>query len=415
MKNLVVLGYGAGGTMVATKLREKLEESEWKITVIDRDWQHHYQPGWLFIPFGIYTQEECVKPKLDFVLKGIDFVLDEVTNIDPVKKRIKTKKGHYDYDWLVVATGCRIMPGEVEGMIEGWRGDIQDYYTPEGAVALHKKWKYFKKGRIVLNIAEMPIKCPVAPLEFIFMADWFFTVNGVRKDIELELVTPLSGAFTKPMASAALTKLCEEKNIKITPNFDIAEVNASAKIITSAKGDEVNYDLLVAIPPNFGAQVIIDSEIGDPMGYIDTDNGTLKAKKYENMYVVGDATNVPTSKAGAVAHYESDIIVMNLIRELDGQEPLPEFDGHSTCFIVTGYEKASLIDFNYKVEPLPGKYPFPGLGPFTLLGESYVNYWGKMMFKWVYFNMMLKGKELPLEPQMFMAGKMLSHVYHVYG
>ena len=415
MKNLVVLGYGAGGTMVATKLREKLEGSEWKITVIDRDWQHHYQPGWLFIPFGIYTQEECVKPKLDFVLKGIEFVLDEVTNIDPVKKRIKTKKGHYDYDWLVVATGCRIMPGEVEGMMEGWRGDIQDYYTPDGAVALHKKWKYFKKGKIVLNIAEMPIKCPVAPLEFIFMADWYFTVNGVRNDIELELVTPLSGAFTKPMASAALTKLCEEKNIKITPNFDIAEVNAGAKIITSAKGDEVNYDLLVAIPPNFGAQVIIDSEIGDPMGYIDTDNGTLKAKKYENMYVVGDATNVPTSKAGAVAHYESDIIVMNLIREIEGQEPLPEFDGHSTCFIVTGYEKASLIDFNYKVEPLTGKYPFPGLGPFSLLGESYVNYWGKMMFKWVYFNMMLKGKELPLEPQMFMAGKMLSHVYHVYG
>ena len=415
MKNLVVLGYGAGGTMVATKLREKLEGSEWKITVIDRDWQHHYQPGWLFIPFGIYTQEECVKPKLDFVLKGIEFVLDEVTNIDPVKKRIKTKKGHYDYDWLVVATGCRIMPGEVEGMREGWGGDIQDFYTPEGAVALYKKWKYFKKGKIVLNIAEMPIKCPVAPLEFIFMTDWFFSVNGVRNDIELELVTPLSGAFTKPMAAAALGKLCENKNIKITPNFDIAEVNASGKIITSARGDEVNYDLLIAIPPHFGAQVIIDSEIGDPMGYIDTEHCTLKAKQYENMYVVGDATNVPTSKAGAVAHYESDIIVMNLLREIDGQEPLPEFDGHSTCFIVTGYEKASLIDFNYKVEPLPGKYPFPGLGPFTLLGESYFNYWGKMMFKWVYFNMMLKGKELPLEPQMFMAGKMLSHVYHVYG
>ncbi len=415
MKNLVVLGYGAGGTMVATKLREKLKESEWRITVIDRDWQHHYQPGWLFIPFGIYTQEDCAKPKLDFVLKGIDFVLDEVTNIDPVKKRIKTKKGHYDYDWLVVATGCRIMPGEVEGMMEGWGGDIQDFYTPEGAVALYKKWKYFKKGKIVLNIAEMPIKCPVAPLEFIFMADWFFSVNGVRNDIELELVTPLPGAFTKPMASAALGKLCEDKNIKITPNFDLAEVNAADKIITSARGDEVNYDLLVAIPPHFGAQVIIDSEIGDPMGYIDTEHGTLKAKQYENMYVVGDATNVPASKAGAVAHYESDIIVMNLLREIDGQEPLPEFDGHSTCFICTGYEKASLIDFNYKVEPLPGKYPFPGLGPFTLLGESYFNYWGKMMFKWVYFNMMLKGKELPLEPQMFMAGKMLSHVYHVYG
>ena len=401
--------------MVATKLREKLEESEWKITVIDRDWQHHYQPGWLFIPFGIYTLEDCIKPKMDFVLKGINFVLDEVTNIDPVKRRITTRKSHYDYDWLVVGTGCRIMPGEVEGMTADWRGDIHDFYTPDGAVALYKKWKYFNKGRIVLNIAEMPIKCPVAPLEFIFMADWFFTVNGVRDHIELELVTPLSGAFTKPLASAALSRLCEEKNIKITPNFDIVEVNAGGKVITSAKGDEVNYDLLVAIPPNFGAQVILDSGIGDPMGYIDTDPYTLKAKQYENMYVVGDATNVPTSKAGAVAHYESDIIVMNLLREIDGQEPLPEYDGHSTCFIVTGYEKARLIDFNYQVEPLPGKYPFPGLGPFTLLGESYFNYWGKMMFKWVYFNMMLKGKELPLEPQMFMAGKMLSHVYHVYG
>jgi sulfide:quinone oxidoreductase len=401
--------------MVATKLREKLEESEWKITVIDRDWQHHYQPGWLFIPFGIYTLEDCIKPKMDFVLKGINFVLDEVTNIDPVKRRITTRKSHYDYDWLVVGTGCRIMPGEVEGMTADWRGDIHDFYTPDGAVALYKKWKYFNKGRIVLNIAEMPIKCPVAPLEFIFMADWFFTVNGVRDHIELELVTPLSGAFTKPLASAALSRLCEEKNIKITPNFDIVEVNAGGKVITSAKGDEVNYDLLVAIPPNFGAQVILDSGIGDPMGYIDTDPYTLKAKQYENMYVVGDATNVPTSKAGAVAHYESDIIVINLLREIDGQEPLPEYDGHSTCFIVTGYEKASLIDFNYQVEPLPGKYPFPGLGPFTLLGESYFNYWGKMMFKWVYFNLMLKGKELPLEPQMFMAGKMLSHVYHVYG
>lgn len=414
MKKLVVLGYGAGGTMVATKMREKLNH-DWKITVIDRDRQHHYQPGWLFIPFGIYKPQECIKPKMDFVPPGIDFVLDEVTNIDPVKKRIKTQNGHYDYDWLVVATGCRIMPEEVEGMMEGWRQDIYDYYTPDGAIALYKKWKYFKKGRIVLNIAEMPIKCPVAPLEFIFMADWFFTVNGVRDNVELELVTPLSGAFTKPVATAALTKLCEEKNIKITPNFDIAEVNVAAKTITSAKGQEVNYDLLVAIPPNFGAQVIIDSEIGDPLGYLDTDHGTLKSKKYENMYVVGDATNVPTSKAGAVAHYESDVITENLVREIDSEEPLSEFDGHSTCFIVTGYEKASLIDFNYKVEPLPGKYPFPGLGPFTLLGESHFNYWGKMMFKWVYYNMMLKGKELPLEPQMFMAGKMLSHVYHVYG
>jgi sulfide:quinone oxidoreductase len=415
MKNLVILGHGAGGTMVATKLRQKLAESAWKITVIDRDWQHHYQPGWLFIPFGIYTLEDCVKPKIEFVPPGVNLVLDEVLGIDPVKKQVKTKKGQYGYDWLVVATGCRIMPEEVAGLLDDWRGDIHDFYTPDGAVSLYKRWKYFSKGRIVLNIAEMPIKCPVAPLEFIFMADWYFTVNGVRDHIELELVTPLSGAFTKPVASEALRRLCQQKNIQITPNFEIAQVNVGEKTIESHRGEKVPYDLLISIPPNFGAQVILDNNLGDPMGYIDTDPYTLKARGYENMYVIGDATNVPTSKAGAVAHYESDIVAENLVREIDGQAPKPDFDGHSTCFIVTGYEKASLIDFNYQVEPLPGKYPFPGLGPFTLLDESYFNYWGKMMFKWVYFNMMLKGQELPLEPQMFMAGKMLGHVYHVYG
>jgi sulfide:quinone oxidoreductase len=308
-----------------------------------------------------------------------------------------------------------IMPDEVEGLRDGWREDIHDFYTPDGAQALYKRWKYFNKGRIVLNIAEMPIKCPVAPLEFLCMADWYFTLNGVREHIEIELVTPLSGAFTKPVASGILGKICEAKNIRITPNFDIAQVNVGKKTIESHKGQEVPYDLLITIPPNFGARVIMDSGLGDPMGYVNVDPHTLRAKNFPNIYVVGDASNVPTSKAGAVAHYESDIVVDNLVREIDGQEPRPDYDGHSTCFIVTGFEKASLIDFNYEVEPLPGKYPFPGLGPFTLLEESHFNYWGKMMFKWVYFNMMLKGEELPLEPQMFMAGKMLGHVYHVYG
>jgi len=410
MKDIVILGSGSGGTMVATLLRRQLEEKEWRITVIDRDWQHHYQPGWLFIPFGVYSPDVCAKPKSDFIPKGVKLVLDEVTRIEPQKRLVECRMGSYSYDWLVIATGSRIMPDEVDGMMEDWRNNIHDYYTAEGAVALSKKLKYFEKGRLVLDIAEMPIKCPVAPLEFVYMADWFLTVNGVRKNVEIELVTPLSGAFTKPMASKAFSHVADQKNIKITPNFDIAQVNVQEKTIESHKGDKVAYDLLVAIPPNFGAQVVIDSGMGDPMGYVNTDHFTLKSKDFDRIYVIGDATNVPTSKAGSVAHYESETVVRNLIREIDGHEPKPTFDGHSTCFIVTGYEKAILIDFNYKVEPLPGKFPFPGIGPCDLLGESYFNYWGKMMFKWVYWNMMMKGLELPLEPEMTMAGKVRQSV-----
>jgi sulfide:quinone oxidoreductase len=406
MRKVVILGSGAGGTMVATNLRKELDESEWEIIIIDNDEQHHYQPGWLFIPFGVYTAEDCIKPKKDFIPKGVKFILDEVTKIDPDKRRVETKLGHYDYDWLVIASGCRIVPQEIEGMMDDWHGNIHDFYTLEGAVELRKKLKYFDSGRVVLNIAELPYKCPVAPLEFIFMADWFFTINGVRDKVEVELVTPLANVFTKPMASRALASLADQKNIKVTPNFDIAQVNAKEKTIESHKGEKIPYDLLVTIPPNFGAKFIEDSGMGDPMCYVDTEPYTLKAKNYDRIYVIGDATNVPTSKAGAVAHYESETVVENLVREIDGHQPRPTFDGHATCFIVSGYEKAVLIDFNYEVEPLPGKFPFPGLGPCTLLGESHFNYWGKMMFKWVYWNMMLKGLDLPLEPQMTMAGKM---------
>lgn len=391
--------------MVASHIRKKLDEKEWKISIIDRSWQHHYQAGWLFVPFGVYDIKDCIKPQSDFVPSGVDFIQDEITNVDPVKKVVTCKSGTYDYDWVVVATGCRIAPDEIEGMEEGWGKDIHSFYSPDSAIALAKRLKHFNKGKLVLNIAEMPIKCPVAPLEFVFLADWFFMINDSRCNIEIELVTPLTGAFTKPVAAEILGKLCEEKNIKIVPNFEIGGVDTDRKVIESHKGEEVDYDLLISIPPNLGSKVIMDSEIGDIMGYMKTDHHTLKSLDYENMYIIGDATNVPTSKAGSVAHFESEIVVENILREIEGLPPRPEFDGHSTCFIVSGYEKAVLIDFNYKIEPLPGKYPFPGIGPMSLLEETYFNYWGKMMFKWVYFNLMLKGKELPLEPQMFMAGK----------
>jgi sulfide:quinone oxidoreductase len=330
MKKIVILGSGAGGTMIATKLRKELIDREWKITIIDKDPLHHYQPGWLFIPFGIYTPQECVKPKADFIPPGVDLVVDEVVNVDHEKKRVKTKGGQYAYDWLVIATGCRIVPEETDGLMDDWRGDVHDFYSLDGAMALYKRWKYFKKGRVVLNIADMPIKCPVAPLEFVFLADWFFKENGVRDDIEIELVTPLDGAFTKPVASKVLGDVCEKKNIKITPNWSIDHVNAGKKTIESVTGDTIPYDLLVSIPLHSGARVISDSGLGDPMGFVNTDKGTLKAADFDNIFVIGDATNVPTSKSGAVAHYESDIVVENILLEIEGQAPKPEYDGHST-------------------------------------------------------------------------------------
>jgi sulfide:quinone oxidoreductase len=384
-----------------------LDEGEWQITLIDKDEQHHFQSGYLFIPFGIYSKDDVLKPKRDFIPKGVDFVVDKVIKIDTEQRRLETEKGgSYDYDWLVISTGCNIVPEEVPGMMDVWREDIFDFYTLEGAVALSKKLKYFDSGKVVLNIAEFPYKCPIAPMEFVFMADWFFQVNGVRDKVEIEFVTPIDNIFTKPVAAKALRAFADKKNIKVTPYFDLAKVNPNEKTIESHKGEKVGYDLLVAIPPNFGDKAITDSGMGDPMGYMQVDQYTLKAQNVDRVYVLGDATNVPTSKAGSVAHYMSYTVVENLVREIDGHEALPSFDGHATCFLASGYEKAILLDFNYEVEPLRGKFPFPGMGPFSLLEDTFGNYWGKMMFKWVYWNLMMKGLDLPLEAQMNIAGKL---------
>jgi sulfide:quinone oxidoreductase len=406
VKKLVILGAGCAGTMVANKLRKKLDKAEWSITIIDKDDHHVYQPGLLFIPFGIYKAEDIVRSRSEFISRGIDFVIDEIIGIDLDKQSVETTAGSYDYDKIIVCTGVSLAPEEIPGMMEGWQKTIFDFYTLDGAVKLCKAMREFKSGQLVLDIAEFPFKCPVAPLEFVYLADAYFTERGCRDDIEIRLVTPLPGAFTKPKASAFFSQLIEQKNINITANYDLVEVDATNKKIISAAGDEIEYDLLVSIPPNVGARVLVKSGVAmDEIGYVKTNNNTLKADNHENMFVLGDTTTLPTSKAGSVAHFSAEILVENFLRELNGEELRADFDGHANCFIETGFEKAALIDFNYEYEPLPGKFPLPGLGPFSLLGESKANHWGKMMFKWVYWNKLVSGEEMPLEAQMSLAGK----------
>ena len=288
MKKVLILGSGAGGTMMAAKLRKELNELEWSITILDNDEMHHYQPGWLFIPFGIYTAEDCMKPKRDFIPKGVDFILDEVVHVDPDKRQVQAKNGAYEYDYLVIATGCRIAPEEVEGM-EEWTPDpksnIHTFFTLESAVALYKKIKYFKEGRLVFNIAEMPHKCPVVPVEFVFMADWFFKVNGVRDNVEIDFVTPNTGIFTKPIASKVLSVAAKEKGISVTTDFHLSGVNVEEGYLESATGEKADFDMLVSTMPNLGADFVDESGLGDGMGYALTDNHTLRCEKGDNIYV----------------------------------------------------------------------------------------------------------------------------------
>lgn len=407
MKHLLVLGSGTAGTMVVNKLRPRLPADEWKITVVDRAPDHHYQPGYLFMPFGEYSKADLVKPKQRFIPEGVSLVYGEIDRVAPDDNTVFLADGsELRYDQLVIATGTSPRPEETPGMMEeGWRDTVHEFYTLEGAQALAEKLSGWDGGRLVIHITEMPIKCPVAPLEFTFLADAYFAEKGMRDRVEIVYVTPLDGAFTKPVASRYLGSMLDERKITLETDFMIERVDTEAGAIVSYDEREIPFDLLVTVPLHMGADFVGRSGLGDDLNYVKVDKHTFLSTKYDNIFALGDAADLPTSKAGSVAHFSVEVFAENFIRHIRGLAMSEQFDGHANCFIETGHGKGLLIDFNYDTQPLPGKYPLPGIGPFSLLKESEMNHWGKVMFKWAYWNVLLPGKELPLPALMSMAGK----------
>lgn len=407
MKKLLILGAGTAGTIMANKMRKALNIKEWSITILEKQRNHYYQPGFLFLPFGYYEKKDIIKPAERFIPKGVDLVNCEVDRIDaPLNTVILTDGAVINYDLLIVATGTRICPEDTPGLRgELWHKSIFDFYTVEGAEALAGFFKTWEGGELVINIADNPIKCPVAPLEFAFYADDFFIRKGIRDKVNITYVTPMSGAFTKPKASKIFGSLLGKKNINLVSDFFIGEVDNANKKILDFGGREVPFDCLVSIPLHSGDPVISKSGIGDEFGFVRADKNTLQSVLHKNIFVIGDAGNFPSSKAGSVAHFQADVLQKNILDHINGRLLSGSFDGHSNCFIETGKGKGILIDFNYNVEPLPGAYPLPMIGPFALLGESRLNHIGKLLFKWIYWNILLPGRKLPVSDHMSMSGK----------
>ena len=397
MKNLIILGAGTAGTMMANHLIHELKKPEWQITIIDEKKEHHYQPGYLFLPFDIYSPEDIIKTIEEFIPKDVDLIKKRIDKIKPAEHKILLDGGEeMAYDVLIIATGAKIAPEETAGMKSSeWQKSVFDFYSFEGALALRNKLREWPGGKLVVHITEMPIKCPVAPLEFAFLADSFFKHKNMREKVEITYVTPLSGAFTKPKSTEALEHLLEEKGIGIVSDFAIERIDNEKKEIVDYGGKTVSFDLLVTVPTNKGDELIERSGLGDDLNYIPTHKATLQSKNYKDIFVLGDASNIPASKAGSVAHFEAEILTQNILSFIHGEPLKEEFDGHANCFIETGNGKALLIDFNYTHEPVEGSFPFPGIGPLRLLKESRMNHMGKLAFRWIYWNVLLKGTHIP--------------------
>jgi sulfide:quinone oxidoreductase len=406
MRRLVVLGAGTAGTMVVNKLRHRLSREDWQISVVDSSDRHFYQPGYLFLPFGRYTPDQVVRPVRRYIPDGVDLVQGEVECVDPDAGEIRLTDTHrMPYDYLVIATGVEPRPDQTPGMLDPalWRRSIFDFYTYDGAVALADALPAFDGGRLVVHIVDMPIKCPVAPLEFTFLADAWLRERGLRHRVELVYATPLPGAFTKPIASARLGSMLADRDIVVEPDFLVERLDGPN--LVSYDDRKIGFDLLVTVPLNMGAEYVARSGLGNELNLVPVDRSTLLSKAYPNIFALGDANDIPASKAGSVAHFSVEVFADNFVEHVRGQPMTGRFDGHANCFVESGGGKALLIDFNYDTEPLPGDYPLPGLGPFRLLEETRTNHLGKLAFRWMYWNLLLPGRPIPLPAHMSMTGK----------
>lgn len=407
MKKIVIIGSGTSGTTMCNKLRKALSLNEWHITIIDKSKTHYYQPGFLFIPFGIYKQKEVERPKSHFFPKGVEVIFNDVELIDGANNKvILTGGSELTYDYLLIATGTQTRPDQTPGLQENlWYHNIFDFYTIEGATALHQYFEKWEGGTLLVAIADLPFKCPVAPLEFAFLADAYFTKKGIRNKVTIKFITPLPGAFTKPMATKMLSELLKQKNIEVVADFYIERIDNTTQKIMAYDGREEYFDTLTIVPVNMGDELIRRSGLGDDLNYVMVDKHTFRSTKFNNIFALGDAANLPTSKAGSVAHFSSDILFDNLMSLIHNQPATKQFDGHANCYIETGFGKAALIDFNYDVEPLPGTYPLPVLGPFSLLKSTRMNHVGKLLFRWIYWNLLITGRKIPVSAHMSMTGK----------
>ncbi len=393
--------------MVANKLVKRLDASQWSVTVVDKNDIHDYQPGYLFIPFGINRPDQIRRSKHSFIADGVELLMAEIDRVDAEAKVVTFTDGRtVGYDYLVIASGTTPRPDQTPGMLgEEWHKSVGEFYTFEGAIALKAALDRFTGGRLVMHITEMPIKCPVAPLEFVFLADDYLRQRGLREATEIVYVTPLDGAFTKPVAARELGSALEKRGIHLESDFMIESVDQEAKLIRSYDEREVAYDQLVTIPLNMGADFVARSGLGDELNYVPVDKHTMQSTAHESIFVLGDASNLPTSKAGSVAHFSVEVFVENFVQLVSGRPMTHSFDGHANCFIEAGGGKGMLLDFNYETEPLTGSFPFPKVGPMSLLKESRANHLGKLAFRWVYWNMLLPGRPIPLPAEMSMTGK----------
>ena len=346
---IVVLGGGVGGTLVANLLDKQLGHDA-QVTVVDPTGMHDYQPGYLYVALGQAKGHWLSRDERTLLRSDVDLAVERAVRIHADAGTVQLERGgSLEWDYLVIATGARLVPELIPGLAEG----SFEFYSLAGAERLSQELHRFTGGRIKVGVAGIPYKCPPAPVEFTFMVDGFLRERGLRDASQVELLSPLNRAFTIESASELIQPIMEQRGIGLTTFFNVEAVDPSAGVVESLEGEKQEYDLLVLVPPHKGAQVVIDSRLGDAGGWLPTDRHTLNVEGHDRIFALGDATNLPISKSGSTAHFEAPVIASRIAALVKGTAPKQNYGGRVMCFLETGDGKATALRFDYEHPPVP--------------------------------------------------------------
>ncbi len=396
MKRVVILGGGVGGTLtanlVARKLKRRIAKGEAKVTVVDASGKHTYQPGYMYIAMGHQRPEKLIRPERSLLDGNVDLVVDSIDRIDVEGSRVELGSGEVlVYDQLVIATGSRIVPEAIEHFDQ----EAHHFYTAEASARMRKALDAFSGGKIVIGIAGIPYKCPPAPLEVAFLVESELRERGLREKTQLQFLSPINRAFTIESVSEMATPIFAEKGIDLQLLAGIDSIDAERKVVITDAMEEYPYDLLICVPPHKGSQVVIDSGLAPKSGWLPTDRHTLQVKKmaapgtrdedverYPNVYALGDATDLPLSKAGSTAHFEAPIVAERVAAAVLGRAPSGKhalYTGKVMCFFEVGDGKGTLLSFDYDHPPKPPK-------------PNQLWHLGKIVFNRTYWQTVPKGR-----------------------
>jgi sulfide:quinone oxidoreductase len=380
---ILILGGGVGGTLAANllarRLRRRLDTGEVELTLVDEGGEHVYQPGFMYIAMGSQRPESLSRPERSLLDRRIRLLVDRATRIDPESRLVEFESGQrLAFDQLIIATGSRIVPEE----IPHFEAEAHHFYGAEAAAKLRAALDAFDGGRIVIGIAGMPYKCPPAPLEVAFLVESELRERGLRDRSELHYCSPIGRAFTIESVSEMATPILAEKGIELHTFFNVESIDPERKVVESLEGEELPYDLLVLVPPHRGAQVVVDSGLAPPAGWLPTDPHTLEVRGHEGIYAIGDATDLPLSKAGSTAHFEAPVVVERIVAAVERRAPdakLGSYTGKVMCFFEVGDGKGTLLQFDYDHPPEPPK-------------PNRLWHLGKVVFNRTYWHTVPKGR-----------------------